>query len=495
MDVLVDVTLGDVWAVLGAGIALLGLVGMGEGLHRLGLRAVAVRRWVHVGVGLFMVATPFVFSSPGPMYGLATLFAIGNALARWRAWWPGVHGGRPASIGTVTFPLAVFPALWLGWTAEAPRPWTVQAAFLILAVADPLAAWVGERIGRPHPVGYGQKSWAGSLAFMSSAAVACALVLHLAEVASAGEVVALSLVVAVSTTAAEALGGRGWDNFFVVCAAVVPLVVWATEPTRLYALGGGVVAGGLFAALTWRVRWLSRSGALAGGGLAATLIGLGGWAWAVPAFVFFVLSSALSGVGRRRKQAVAARAEKGTVRDAGQVYANGGIGWGLLVLYAVGGDPVVLYGAFCGAFAAAAADTWATEIGALAPGRPRLITTGRPVPPGTSGAVTAWGTIAAVAGAASVATSAVAVAQGLMGPAAAGASLAIITAAGTLGACADSVVGATLQAQYRDAEGVTERPVGPRVRGWSWMTNDRVNLVCTATGALLGGLGGWMLAA
>src|SRR5438093_5230732 len=46
-----------------------------------------------------------------------------------------------------------------------------------------------------------------------------------------------------------------------------------------------------------------------------------------------------------------------------------------------------------GALAAAAADTWATEIGAFSPFAPRLITSGRQVPRGTSGGITVLGSL------------------------------------------------------------------------------------------------------
>jgi uncharacterized membrane protein len=54
------------------------------------------------------------------------------------------------------------------------------------------------------------------------------------------------------------------------------------------------------------------------------------------------------------------------------------------------------------------------------------------------------------------------------------------------------VLGATLQARYRDPRtGLdTEKPATDGaahrlVRGWAWLNNDRVNLVCTGVGAAL----------
>ncbi len=70
-------------------------------------------------------------------------------------------------------------------------------------------------------------------------------------------------------------------------------------------------------------------------------------------------------------------------------------------------------------------------------------------------------------------------------------SVAIFVAAGVAGSTIDTILGATLQALYVDDAGaLTERPEGNQlVRGFSWLTNDRVNLAATGTGAVLAILG------
>jgi uncharacterized membrane protein len=53
----------------------------------------------------------------------------------------------------------------------------------------------------------------------------------------------------------------------------------------------------------------------------------------------------------------------------------------------------------CGALACVSGDTWASELGVVAPGGlPRLVTTGAPVPRGTSGGVSLYGTLASIGG-------------------------------------------------------------------------------------------------
>lgn len=274
------------------------------------------------------------------------------------------------------------------------------------------------------------------------------------------------------------------SGLIVLAAGAVVFVAWPEARLRLFA---AVPVGVGFGLLAWRLRFLAASGAVAGGLLAASVVGLGGWAWAAPSFAFFFLSSLLSKAGARRKAAAqAALHDKGHVRDAGQVYANGGVGWALLVAHAfVPSD--LLYAGFLGAFAAAAADTWATEVGMLGRGRPRLLLTGRPAPPGTSGAVSGVGTLGALAGAAVVWLCALPFAGAW---AATGGAAVAVVGGGVLAAFVDSLAGATVQARYRDpATGAeTERAATAGVphalvRGRRWMDNDRVNLLATAFGA------------
>ena len=114
--------------------------------------------------------------------------------------------------------------------------------------------------------------------------------------------------------------------------------------------------------------------------------------------------------------------------------------------------------AYAAAVATAAADTCSSEVGKAYGRRTFLITTFRPVPPGTEGAVSLEGTLGGLAGGAVIA--AVGALGGLYSPAWAAA----VAAAGLLGSLAESVIGT-----------VAER------RGW--LDNDLLNALNTAIGA------------
>jgi len=217
--------------------------------------------------------------------------------------------------------------------------------------------------------------------------------------------------------------------------------------------------------------WLSPAGAAAAAAVGVAVFTGAGWRGLILLAVFFVASSALTRGGGRRTPV--------------QVLANGGVA-AAAALLALRDRGWLL--AFAGALAAAAADTWSAEIGARSPSAPRLVTTGRPVPPGTSGGVTWLGTLGGLAGAALVA--ACAVLLGLATPLAA----VWVAAGGVAGGLADSLLGATLQARFRCARCGKVReaahcPCGgsaPRSSGFPWLTNDAVNGACTLVGAAVG---------
>lgn len=180
--------------------------------------------------------------------------------------------------------------------------------------------------------------------------------------------------------------------------------------------------------------------------------------------------------------------------------ANGGLGAILAILYSLRPNPL-LFIAFVGAMAAVNADTWSTDIGILSPSPPRLITSGRRVPPGTSGAISLLGTIAALLGALLI---------GLLALAQMGTTpqigerclrLASLAALGRLaGSLFDSLLGATVQGiYYCEAWGKeTESPLhrcgrkARQLRGWRWLDNDVVNFLCSVAGSLVAAVG-WAL--
>jgi uncharacterized protein (TIGR00297 family) len=256
----------------------------------------------------------------------------------------------------------------------------------------------------------------------------------------------------------------------------------------------GLVLGIGVSAFAYLTGHLTVNGALMAALVGGLTFGVGGLIPAVLLILFFLSSSILSRLGAERKRALAAKFAKGGRRDTGQVLANGGIPVILAVLYGLTGGNLWLVG-LVGALAASTADTWATEIGVLARRQPILISTGRRVEPGTSGAVTPEGTLAALGGAGVIGSAAWFLHR--TGP------LGILALVGGLvGAMFDSLLGATVQAIYHcpTCDKETERhpyhtcgSETTHLRGWPWLNNDGVNFASSIIGGLVAMVGWWVL--
>lgn len=260
-------------------------------------------------------------------------------------------------------------------------------------------------------------------------------------------------------------------------------------------LGVGAVLAAVIGFIAYRLRTLSPSGARVAALLGTIFFGLGGWGWAALLLAFFISSSALSRLFKRRKADLDEKFSKGSQRDAGQVLANGGIAGFFALMHVFFPGALWPWLGCAGALAAANADTWATELGVLGKTAPRLITSGKRVEPGTSGGVSLAGSAAAFAGGLLIGLTAAVFWPGEKGSLSAGILRALLIAvAGLAGSLADSWLGATVQAIYSCPACAKETERHPlhscgtptiRLRGWPWMNNDWVNALCTLTGGLL----------
>jgi uncharacterized protein (TIGR00297 family) len=251
-----------------------------------------------------------------------------------------------------------------------------------------------------------------------------------------------------------------------------------------------------------RARALSPDGAVAAFLVGGAVFGFGGLGCAILLVLFFASSSLLSffKAGDARKRQAADTFEKGGRRDAAQVLANGALASvaSLLLGVTAGSNlELLFFGALVGAFAAATADTWATEIGVLSASDPRLVTTGKQVPAGTSGGITWLGSVAAMTGAGLIGIVGALLSLVSLVPSASPPALIVAgLLGGTAGMLADSLLGATVQASYRCPR--CDKPTESRVhrcgttaelvRGLPWVNNDFVNVAATLVGGTVGGL-------
>ncbi|WP_276357408.1 DUF92 domain-containing protein [Cohnella caldifontis] len=253
------------------------------------------------------------------------------------------------------------------------------------------------------------------------------------------------------------------------------------------------------AGIAYAKRSLSGSGFFAAVVLGTAMYALGSAVWFGSLITFFISSTLWSKWKKRAKERAESGYEKSGRRDAGQVFANGGLGLLLCAAHWAWPHPLWWY-AFLGVMASVNADTWATEIGGLSRTPPRSIKTGRRVPPGTSGGVTGLGFGASLAGGLFIGAVAWALWLAVPGPSAPDAAAApfrpaawigIAGLAGIIGSLADSWIGATWQQMYRCAECGREieqaRHCGKpamRIRGRAGWNNDAVNVASSLAGGL-----------
>ncbi|WP_151736129.1 DUF92 domain-containing protein ['Paenibacillus yunnanensis' Narsing Rao et al. 2020] len=253
-------------------------------------------------------------------------------------------------------------------------------------------------------------------------------------------------------------------------------------------------AAGFFGALlvagaAYRKESLSFSGMLAAVIMGTVYFGAGNAFWFGILLLFFISSSLLSKLHHENKAELEAAYDKTGRRDAGQVFANGGLGMLLVLLNAILPSALWEY-AFIGVMATVTSDTWATEIGTLAKKPPRSVLTGKVLPAGTSGGVSWPGTLGAAAGGLMIGAAAW-ILRMLSGMDQQPMSSLVLAglAGGLVGAFADSFLGATVQRMNRctvcgrelEAAQHCGRPA-VHARGWQWMNNDAVNLLSSVIG-------------
>jgi uncharacterized protein (TIGR00297 family) len=186
-----------------------------------------------------------------------------------------------------------------------------------------------------------------------------------------------------------------------------------------------------------------------------------GWRGYGVVLVYFVVGSAVTKIGFAEKEAAGIAEKRSGVRGPENV-------WGSALaatLCALGtlwvDDPwqKLLILGYVASFSTKLSDTTASEVGKAYGQRTFLITTLKPVPRGTEGAISLEGTLAGIG--ASLAIAAFAWAIGLIGLG----GVAYCAIAAFMATNLESVIGATLQEQ------------------WDWLTNEWVNVINTLIGA------------
>jgi uncharacterized protein (TIGR00297 family) len=239
--------------------------------------------------------------------------------------------------------------------------------------------------------------------------------------------------------------------------------VLPADPARLQWLQAWLV-NLLLIALAQRLPLLTPSGWLHAGALGTILWGsLGPSAW-LAVVLYLALGSAVTRLGYRRKHALGLAEARGGRRGPENVWGSAATGALLALasqLLPLAWRPLLLVG-FAASFAAKLGDTFGSEVGKRFGRHCVLITSLRPVAPGTDGAISLEGTAASLLGSGLMA--ALMLKLGLLpGWPLAG----LVAGVGLVATLLESWLGATLQGRI------------------AWLSNEVVNGLQTAAAAAL----------
>lgn len=353
----------------------------------------------------------------------------------------------------------------------------VAAVWGVLAAGDGAATLVGRRVpGRRLPWNV-EKTVAGTTAFIVCGTIVSA---GLGWFVSARVGTPLSLetllpwllmaVIATSVAAlVETIPVRLDDNVSVSAAAALVFAslqissvsAWLLNADdTLRRLGIGILVNILVALAGWIAKTVSLSGVIAGvviGTLIFACAGAGAW---LLLLVAFAIAAVTSRIGYKRKLQLGIAEERGGRRGAANAIANTGFAAGAALLAVISPYRVEALLALAAALAAGSSDTVASEIGKAFGRRTFLVVGFKPVPPGTSGALSLEGTAAGIVAAAVLAF--VAVYAGVVPHS----FLLLVVVAATAGSLIESALGATLEAS--------------RV-----VNNDLLNFINTASAAAI----------
>ena len=434
------------------------------------------RKLVHIGVGGFALALRFLTPLQAALLAITAFIFNWQVLPRigGKSMWRSAEMAEGRARGILIYPLSVLGLVLVFHD----RLWMAAAIWGLLALGDGMASIVGQALRGPSLPWNASKGWLGLIAFVLFGTLgAFTLAVWTEPRLDPARTFVVVLALAFLTALVESMDTTLDDNLTVPLtgAVILPLLfglegIGANSEGLSARIWQGLAVNAMFAWLALRSKSIDRIGALSAV-LIGTVItaGFGLQAFALMAG-FFLVGSTVTKLGYARKAALGIAQEKGGARGWRNAFANGGIP-GLLALFGLlshGPTRTAYLIAYAAAVATAAADTCSSEIGKAYGKRTFLITTFRPVPAGTEGAVSVEGTLGGLFGAAFIASLGV-----LTGLFHAEGAL-VVTLAGFLGALAESLIGT-----------VAEK------RGW--LDNHGLNALNTAIGAAIATLIGLLV--
>ena len=326
------------------------------GYKRKILSASSNRIIIHLFTGLAVSASPFLFSNNIQPIILAFLFFLINLISYNNNNLKSFHDIGRESLGTIYFPLSFIIISGPFWDYS----YQIAASYIILAVADPLASFVGNRRKETHKykIAGDIKSIEGSVIMFTATLVLITLFsgFIFVDFDILNTIIAI-IICSIAITFAESISSKGSDNLTIPITAFLFIELFNhLNQDFLIKFLFIIIILFIFLYYFFRKKHLSLSGFISASFMGTLIIGFGGLDHLIPISMFFISSTILSKFNSQK----AIKLESN--RNAAQVFANGGLALLLCIVNHFFPNNFLYY-SFIAAIAAANSDTWGTEIG------------------------------------------------------------------------------------------------------------------------------------
>ena len=191
--------------------------------YKFKVRAEITRKYVHLSTGLLTLLFPPLIKDQWLVLLLCSSFFIILILSIKLKLLQSINGISRKTRGSILYPIIVYGCfLVFDHFGQLVLYYT---PILILAISDPIAALVGKSWAKGKYKTFGQtKTLSGSGGFLISSLIICLGLFIGLESIPLFKAIIISYAVAFTTTLAEALSHKGYDNFTIPAAALLILI-------------------------------------------------------------------------------------------------------------------------------------------------------------------------------------------------------------------------------------------------------------------------------
>jgi len=206
----------------------LALFGVGELLYYVfHVNAEFTRKLSHIGTGILTMLFPVFFTSHWYVLLMCSSFAVLLVLSIRYGFLQSINAVERETVGSICYPLSVYIAfLVYAWQGDIL---TFYVPILVLAIADPMAAFVGKTWPwKPFHLFGQSKTIAGSMAFAVTAFFVVFSLVYPIWVFQNFSTNYLFLIIglAVWSSIIEAISAKGWDNLTIPLGVLSYLILF-----------------------------------------------------------------------------------------------------------------------------------------------------------------------------------------------------------------------------------------------------------------------------